>query len=355
MLKKTAAIAVLVLMIASLFSGSSGRVQADAPQTMNDMVKNAYERQLEYLQDHPETSPPAPVQEPRRAVFSALQQGMSFPAGAFGVADGTATAGLPTDIAFAGVLPEGGVILTGQASSGGAEQVYTTMIVYMNDSRIRVPVPGMARDSDGTARPIIHHISGIAFEPGSLSIDGKVAMFKAGSAVPDMFDLRWENKQAVRFGERLPPAIFTARLVMPAGNGSVVIPEGFPGEYVLDSDLAVDLANLTFEADEALQDSVYNNEISAGETRWHSADISAAVKSVNVDLKWSDEGHPMKLTIYTPDGHVLGPYEDSADGKADSRINLNVAGPSGVAAGEWSLKVTDTGGTGTGAYYVKTY
>jgi hypothetical protein len=38
MLKKTAAMAVLVLMIASLFSGSLGYVQADAP-AKNDVAK----------------------------------------------------------------------------------------------------------------------------------------------------------------------------------------------------------------------------------------------------------------------------------------------------------------------------
>ncbi len=35
-------------------------------------------------------------------------------------------------------------------------------------------------------------------------------MFKAGSDMPDMFDLQWENKQVVRFGEKMSPAIFSA-------------------------------------------------------------------------------------------------------------------------------------------------
>jgi len=164
--------------------------------------------------------------------------------------------------------------------------------------------------------------------------------------------------QAVRFGEKASPAIFTAHLVIPAMNGSEEMPLPpwpFPGEYVFDSNVTVDLANLTNADGVTLQDSLYNNEIAAGETQWHSADISSAVESVNVDMKWRNGSNPLKLTIYTPDGHVLGPYDDSSDGKTDGRINLNVDNPSGVAAGKWSMKVTDTGVAGKDAYYVKTY
>ncbi len=59
--------------------------------------------------------------------------------------------------------------------------------------------------------------------------------------------------------------------------------------------------------------------------------------------------------VYTPDGKVLGPYYDDSDGKTDGRINLNIANPSGVAAGEWHLKVTDMDTLGDNDYYVKTY
>jgi hypothetical protein len=59
--------------------------------------------------------------------------------------------------------------------------------------------------------------------------------------------------------------------------------------------------------------------------------------------------------IYTPDGKVLGPYYDDSDGQTDARINLNVANPSGVASGEWHLKVTDLDTLGSDDYYVKTY
>lgn len=101
----------------------------------------------------------------------------------------------------------------------------------------------------------------------------------------------------------------------------------------------------------------YNDDIAAGQTDWHSVDISSAVQSFNVDLKWNDTADNLRLEIYTPDGKVLGPYYDSSDGKIDGRIDLNIANPSsgGVATGEYYLKVTDTSPTGKDEYYVKTY
>lgn len=346
MLKKTAAMAVLVLMIASLFSGSLGPVQAGDPAKIG-----VPEFTHEYTQGFPWTT------------LSAMHVGRVVSSGTFGTGGAMATdrpESPGAHVEFAGIPAGAGMVVTGQVSSDGSERAYSTIIVYMNDSEIKIPAPGfgMFPDKNGTARVFSHRMSATAFEPGALSFDGKIAMFKAGSAVPDWFDLRWENMQAVRFGEKMSPAIFSAHLVIPPVNGSEEMPLPpwpFPGEYVFDSNVTVDLANLTNPDGITLRDSLYNNEIAAGETQWHSADISDAVESVNVDLKWRDSGHPLKLTIYTPDGHVLGPYDDSSDGKTDSRINLNVDNPSGVAAGEWSLKVTDTGVAGKDAYYVKTY
>ncbi len=69
MLKKTAAMAVLVLMIASLFSGSLGRVQADAP-AKNDVAKYTHDFHLTTL--------------------SALHAGKVVSSGTFGAAGGVA-------------------------------------------------------------------------------------------------------------------------------------------------------------------------------------------------------------------------------------------------------------------------
>jgi hypothetical protein len=375
MLKKTAAMAVLVLMIASLFSGSLGRVQADAP-AKNDVVQFTHDLHWNTF------SAPHTGRVVSFGVFGAagetVMDNLAAGAGFVGVAGKASSPGTPgttsgeagdvraTDFEFAGIPADAGVVVRGQVTAAeGQEQAYSTMIVYVNGTiklptlpALPVPGPGMFRGENYTDRVISHKIFRTAYEAGALSFDGKVAMFRNGSAEPDLFDMRWENMQAVRPGEKMPPTIFTGHLVIPGANGSegMTLPEWpFPGEYVLDTNIAVDMANLTFTDSQATPDSQYTDTISGGETKWHNVDISSAMKSVNVDLKWREGGSPLKLTIYTPDGHILGPYDDGSDGVEDGRINLNVARPSGVADGEWYLKVTDTGVADNDEYYVKTY
>ncbi len=111
----------------------------------------------------------------------------------------------------------------------------------------------------------------------------------------------------------------------------------------------------TFANATAAKADLYNNEISGGQTNWHKVDLSNAVKSFNIDLKWQNVNDSLRLLLYSPDGKILGPYYDDSDGKIDGRINLNIANPSGVASGEWQLKVTDMSTLGTDDYYVKTY
>ncbi len=97
----------------------------------------------------------------------------------------------------------------------------------------------------------------------------------------------------------------------------------------------------------------YDNAIMMGQTVWHQAQVSSA--SLNVDLKWNNTADDLRLMIYTADGHVLGPYYDSSDGRADGRINLEVDSPSGVAAGLWSFKVMGISVAGKDEYYLKVW
>ena len=98
----------------------------------------------------------------------------------------------------------------------------------------------------------------------------------------------------------------------------------------------------------------YNNSITSGQTVWHQAVVSGQRTSLNFDLKWQNAQDDLRLTVYTPDGHVLGPYTDSSDGTKDGRINMEIDNPSGVADGTWSFKVTDVGVTGKDEYYIRT-
>jgi hypothetical protein len=107
--------------------------------------------------------------------------------------------------------------------------------------------------------------------------------------------------------------------------------------------------------DSTQADAIYNDTITSGETVYHDATVNGSSTSLNVDLKWENPNDSMRLTIYTPDGHVLGPYYDSSDGKTDNAINLEIDNPSGVASGTWIFKVVDTGTTGKDEYYIKTW
>jgi len=58
-----------------------------------------------------------------------------------------------------------------------------------------------------------------------------------------------------------------------------------------------------------------------------------------VDLKWGNPSNSLRLTIYSPDGYVFGPYFDNADGVINGRINLNINNPNGIAKGTWYYEV----------------
>lgn len=101
--------------------------------------------------------------------------------------------------------------------------------------------------------------------------------------------------------------------------------------------------------------SVYNNQINEGQTVWHETEISGKSTTMSVDLKWKSASDDLRLMIYTPDNKVLGPYTDDSDGTDDSRINLNVTNPDGVAEGAWSFKVTGVDVTSNDSYYLRAW
>ncbi len=99
----------------------------------------------------------------------------------------------------------------------------------------------------------------------------------------------------------------------------------------------------------------YNNTITQGQTVYHQAQVASGQASMNIDLKWKNADDALSLSIYTPDGHILGPYTDTTDGKKDGRINIEVDNPSGVSGGTWSFKVTGANVTGKDEYYLRTW
>jgi hypothetical protein len=92
--------------------------------------------------------------------------------------------------------------------------------------------------------------------------------------------------------------------------------------------------------------------ITQGETNWHSKIVSTNINTLNVDLNWGDTTDSLRLRIYTPDGYVLGPYFDNADGPTDGRINLDIYNPDGIAKGTWRYEVYGHSVVGTEDYYI---
>ena len=150
----------------------------------------------------------------------------------------------------------------------------------------------------------------------------------------------------------IPPVPGTIPIDIPAIPGESLPP--WVKIASLNNDTSMNASRDNTTRDISAMDSPYNNEISGGQTCWHSATLDA-VKSFNVDLKWSDPGDDFRLVIYTPDNKVLGPYDDESYGQHDGEINLNIANPSGVAAGKWYFKITDLSTSGKDEYYIKTY
>jgi hypothetical protein len=98
-------------------------------------------------------------------------------------------------------------------------------------------------------------------------------------------------------------------------------------------------------------DSVYAT-ITQGNTNWHTKDLTTFITTLNVDLNWGNSGNSLRLTIYSPDGYVFGPYFDNADGVNNGRINLNINNPNGIAKGTWYYEVYGYSVSGTEDYYI---
>jgi hypothetical protein len=92
--------------------------------------------------------------------------------------------------------------------------------------------------------------------------------------------------------------------------------------------------------------------ITQGKTNWHTKEVSTFITTLNVDLDWGNSGNSLRLTIYSPDGYVFGPYFDNADGVINGRINLNINNPNGIAKGTWYYEVYGYSVSGTEDYSI---
>lgn len=91
----------------------------------------------------------------------------------------------------------------------------------------------------------------------------------------------------------------------------------------------------------------------AARTAFYKQIVHAGTNETWVDLSWPNARSALELMVYAPDA-VLGPFNDTADGRADHRIFLDVAGKNNVTPGDWYYRVTNTGND-TSPYLLNTY
>jgi hypothetical protein len=362
MLRKTAAVAVLILVLTSFTLGSTVRVQTVAGTERG-------QDEAKYLLTEggrAGLTPMAALAGARHVQTEAGGISMGFVQNMPDMSDGGPVT--PPGVAF--VTTVDGQVMSGIVRQDTVlsipDESVSSIIFYMDEVRLEQPAVDGFVYTTGNRTP-----AGAMFalpvrmpdkpDFDNMTIKGKVAMTRPG-ADPEFYDFQWKKFPGGEPVDNGTLARFSGHMTLPERNGTFGKAGPFEVYYgpataavEINSDMMVDLANLPVTVTTERTNATYNNHIAAGDTNWHSASVGNAVKSLNVDLKWNNPGGKLRLMVYTPDGKVLGPYYDDSDGTTDGRINLNIANPSGVAAGEWHLKVTDTDTLGDNDYYLKTY
>ncbi len=184
-------------------------------------------------------------------------------------------------------------------------------------------------------------------------INGNMTVHRPGDK-DHSFPVQWVRNTQMGLKDGLMMASFISDMnipMPPMGDGPLPTGDQLSFHSVIDiaSPILSQPAPLVVQADG------YNDQISEGQTVWHQQDVTGSSTTLNVSLKWQTANDSLRLMIYTPDGHVLGPYYDSYDGKINSEINLTVTNPDGIASGSWSFKVTGVNVTSQEGYYLRAW
>ncbi len=184
-------------------------------------------------------------------------------------------------------------------------------------------------------------------------INGNMIVHRAGET-DHLYPVQWIRYSSMGLKDGLLMASFVADMNIPMPPMS----DGFPttgDQFAFHSVINIASPILTEPKPVAIQGDGYNDQISQGETVWHQQDITGSSTTLNVSLKWQKANDSLRLMIYTPDGHVLGPYYDNYDGKVNNEINLTVSNPDGIASGSWSFKVTGMNVSSQEGYYLRAW
>ena len=184
-------------------------------------------------------------------------------------------------------------------------------------------------------------------------INGNMTVHRPGEK-DRSYPVQWVRYAPVGLVNGILMTSFIADMNIPMPPGG----DGFPprgDEFIFHSVINITNPILSEPTPLVVQADEYNDQISQGQTTYHQQDITGSSTTLNVSLKWQTANDSLRLMIYTPDGHVLGPYYDNYDGKVNGEINLTVTNPDGVASGSWSFKVTGMNVTGQEGYYLRAW
>lgn len=254
-----------------------------------------------------------------------------------------------------------------------SDRVTTTMVLDMSESQY-VFDGGNAefrtREPNATGPVFVHHEGSVLSNTTRGFITGKVILYSSDSPEPRSFPVQFERNFSKDLPDHFgPQSVFSTHMKFSKNERGELVPftgavavGGISGTGSVEADIVevngdvfVDDSLMAVAMETAAMADTYTNTIVQGQDTYHSVDVSSAITSMNIDLKWNDTANALRLMIYTPDGHILGPYTDASDGTTDGRININVSNKDGLATGEWYLKVTGSDVTGADDYYVRTY
>ncbi|WP_424358217.1 hypothetical protein [Methanocella sp. MCL-LM] len=228
---------------------------------------------------------------------------------------------------------------------------YTTVVVDMDSIHFEPPFPGKGELLQGQ---IFTHTDAMILTGNYITstdsqavLVGSAMLYEPGNMTPKKLPVRWEANGSDAPGK---PEFFAHMKIAVGGVDTA----NKSGVYEFRSKIILNEAAVAESYAVSQGATQYNQVVKAGDDNWHTVSVGEAIDSMDVDLKWEGGDSDLRLMIYTPDGKVLGPYYDDADGKTDGCINLNISHSEGLAAGEWYLKVSDTALVGETDYYLKT-
>ncbi len=79
--------------------------------------------------------------------------------------------------------------------------------------------------------------------------------------------------------------------------------------------------------------------ITQGQSLWYSRGLSGFQTDMHIDLYWGNPSNSLRMTIYSPDGAVYGPFYDNCDGRNDGYIPCHLYKSSGLPQGTYYVNI----------------